>query len=206
MEQRSEEWFQARLGKVTASRVADVMAKTKSGYSASRSNYMAELLVERLTGQQAERYTNVQMQWGIDTEAQARASYEITTGNEVIECGLIEHSTIPNFGASPDGLIGPDGLVEIKCPNTATHIETLLGENIAGKYNTQIQVQLSCTDRKWCDFVSFDPRLPVDMQLFIKRILRDDIFIAEMEREVKLFLGETASKINELNAKFRAAA
>jgi len=206
MEQRSPEWFAARLGKVTASRVSDLMAKTKTGYSTSRTNYMAELICERLTGQQAERYTNAAMQWGIDTEPQARASYEITVGNTVEECGLFDHAKIVNFAASPDGLIGIEGLVEIKCPNTATHIETLLGASLDGKYITQMQVQMACTGRKWCDFVSFDPRIKVSMQLFVKRVYRDDALIASIETEVKAFLVELEDKVAKLNATYEDAA
>ena len=206
MQQQSDEWFQARLGKVTASRTADVMAKTKSGYSASRGNYMAQLICERLTGQAPEQYSNAAMVWGTETEPQARASYEITTGATVFECGLFDHNKVPNFAASPDGLIGDAGLIEIKCPNTATHIETLLGESLEGKYNLQMQTQMACTGRMWCDFISFDPRLPVDMQLFIKRIHRDDALILEIETEVQKFLAELGTKIEALNSKYKVAA
>ncbi len=204
--QRSDAWMQARLGKVTASRVADVMALTKTGYSTSRANYMAELICERLTNVKAERFTNAAMQWGEDTEPQARASYEFMSGNAVEECGLYDHPSIASFAASPDGLIGSDGLVEIKCPNTATHIESLLGSRIDGKYITQMQIQMACTGRKWCDYCSFDPRLPLDMQLFIQRVKRDAAAIAEMETEVRKFLGELAAKIEALNAKYKVAA
>ncbi len=206
MQQRSEEWHQARLGKVTASRVADVMARTKSGYGAGRANYMAELICERLTGAQAERFTNAAMQWGTDVEPQARASYEIVTGLAVEECGLIDHPAIADFGASPDGLVGADGLVEVKCPNTATHIETLLAGNVDGKYITQMQAQMACTGRRWCDFVSFDPRLPVDMQLFVKRVPRDDAFISEMLSEIGKFIAEMNGKIDLLTAQYGSKA
>lgn len=202
VEQGSDEWFAARLGKVTASRVADVMAKTKSGYSASRSNYMAELICERLTGRTAERFTNSAMQWGSDTEPQARAAYEFMTDNEVTQVGLIDHGYIQMFGASPDGMIEDDGLLEIKCPNSATHIDTLLTETIAGKYITQMQVQMACTGRKWCDFVSFDPRLPAEMQLWIRRVDRDDAFIREMESEVVKFLAELDERERTLRDRF----
>lgn len=206
MEQRTKEWFSSRLGKVTASRASDVMAKTKSGYSASRTNYMAELICERLTGQPQERYSNAAMQWGIENEPQARAIFEFHSGHNVTECGFIAHPSIQNFGASPDGLISEDGLVEIKCPNTATHIETILQGSIDGKYVLQMQVQMSCTGRKWCDFVSFDPRMPIDMQLFIQRVTRDDTAISEIETEVQKFLDELSMKIDVLNSKYKAAA
>lgn len=202
MEQRSNEWFNARLGKVTGSRVADLTAKTKTGYSASRANYMAELVVERLTGQQAERFTNAAMQWGTDVEPQARAAYEFLTDRPVVETGFVLHGSILDFGASPDGFVADDGLVEIKCPNTATHIETLLNETVPGKYVTQMQAQMACTGRLWCDFVSFDPRLPGDMQMWVSRVQRDDAMIAEMEREIVAFLGELESKVESLRARY----
>lgn len=206
MEQHSEAWHQARLGKVTGSRVADVIARTKSGFGASRANYMAELICERLTETQAERFTNAVMQWGTDKEPDAKLSYQFLTDNTVLEVGFVDHPTIAGFGASPDGLIGDDGLIEIKCPNTATHIETLLNGDVDGKYNTQMQAQMACTGRKWCDFVSYDPRMPVEMQLFVTRVNRDDVFIAAIEKDIPAFLAEIAEKIGALNSKFRTAA
>jgi putative phage-type endonuclease len=199
MEQRTEDWFAARLGKVTASRVADVIAKTKTGYSASRDNYMAQLVVERLTNTQAESFTNAAMQWGTDQEPFARAAYEVAQNVMVEETGLVDHPTIPMAGASPDGLIGEDGLVEIKCPNTATHIDTLLTQTVPAKYITQMQFQMACTDRQWCDFVSFDPRMPAKAQLFVKRVMRDEAFIKEIETEIKKFLAEVTAKVEQLN-------
>ena len=153
IEQRTDEWFAARLGKVTASRVADVMAKTKTGYSASRDNYMAQLVVERITGERAESFTNAAMQWGTDQEPFARAAYEAAKDVMVEEEGFVPHPTIQMAGASPDGLVNDDGLVEIKCPNTATQIETLLTGAIPSKYVAQMQFQMACTGRAWCDFV-----------------------------------------------------
>jgi len=199
MDQRSEEWFKARLGKVTASRVADVLAKTKTGYSASRDNYMAQLVVERMTNTQAESFTNAAMQWGTDQEPFARAAYEVQQNVLVDETGLVDHPTIEMAGASPDGLVGEDGLVEIKCPNTATHIDTLLTQTVPGKYITQMQFQMACTGRQWCDFVSFDPRMPTKAQLFVKRVQRDDGFIKEMESEITKFLAEVTAKVEQLN-------
>lgn len=206
MDQRTPEWFAARLGKVTGSRVADLMAKTKSGYSASRANYMAELICERLTGEQAERFSNAAMQWGTDCEPQAREAYAFLTDAEVLEAGLVIHPAIADFGASPDGLIGDAGLIEIKCPNTATHIETLLSETVPAKYVTQMQAQMACTGRAWCDFVSFDPRLPADMQIWVKRVHRDGAFIADMEAEIAAFLSELNQKLDALRARYMEAA
>ena len=201
-EQRTEEWFAVRLGKVTASRVADLMATTKTGYSASRENLMAQLIVERLTNQQQESYNNASMQWGIEQEPFARAAYEIATGQMVDECGFVPHPTIADAGASPDGLVGTDGLVEIKCPNTAGMIEALLTQTVPGKYNTQMQMQMACTDRAWCDYVVFDPRMPAKAQLFIKRVPRDPVFIQKMETEIVKFLGELDAKVNQLKEMF----
>jgi putative phage-type endonuclease len=198
MEQRSPEWFAARLGKVTASRVADVIAKTKSGYSASRANYMAELVCERLTGKSGDYFQNAAMVWGTETEPMARSAYEAHSGNLVTETGLVLHTSITNAAASPDGMIDEDGLVEIKCPNTATHIDTLLDEKVPSKYVTQIMWQMACTGRQWCDFVSYDPRMPEHMHIFVKRIERDDNIIVELEREVEKFLSELDEKIATL--------
>jgi len=198
MDQGTEEWFTIRIGKVTASRVADVIAKTKTGYSASRDNYMAQLVCERLTGQKGESFTNAAIQHGIDTEAYARAAYEALKDVLVDEVGFVPHPTIEMAGASPDGMVGEDGLIEIKCPNTATHIETLLSQSVPGKYNTQMQFQMACTGRQWCDFVSFDNRLPEELQLFVKRVPRDTVFIRLIEAEIIQFLAELDDKINKL--------
>ena len=198
MDQGSESWFQVRIGKVTASRVADVIAKTKTGYSATRDNYMAQLVCERLTGQKGESFSNAAMQHGTDTEPLARASYEAYADVLVDEVGFVPHPTIEMAGASPDGLVGDDGLLEIKCPNTATHIETLLSQGVPGKYNTQMQFQMACTGRQWCDFVSFDNRLPAELQLFVKRVPRDEVFIRLIEAEIVQFLAELDDKINKL--------
>lgn len=208
MDQQSEEWFAARLGKVTASRVADVIARTKTGPSASRANYMAELVAERLTGARGDTFTNAAMQWGTDNEPEARLAYEFRTDVTVEQVGFIAHPNIGMSGASPDGLVAADGLVEIKCPNTATHIETLLTGTIPAKYETQMLWQMACTGRAWCDFASFDPRLPEEMRLFVKRFARDDARIAEMEEQVREFLFELDTTVRRLSERYslRAAA
>jgi putative phage-type endonuclease len=199
MEQRTEEWFAARCGKVTASRVADIIAKTKTGYSTSRENYLAQLVCERMTGKPAESYSNSAMQWGVEQEIYARGAYEAARDVLVDEVGFITHPTIAMAGASPDGLVGEFGLVEIKCPNTATHIDTLLTQTVPTKHLTQIQWQLSCTQRRWCDFVSFDPRMDEGLQLFIKQVDYDSIYVAQLEKEVINFLMEVEDKIQKLN-------
>jgi putative phage-type endonuclease len=198
MEQRSPEWFAARLGKVTASRVADVIARTKTGWGASRANYAAQLVAERLTGAVAESYTNAAMQWGCDYEAEARRAYAFYRDAEVTEEAFANHPTIAMAGASPDGLIGDDGLLELKCPNTATHIQTLLGGTVPEKYITQMTFQMACTGRQWCDFASYDPRLPESMRLFVKRVERDEAEIARLEALVIDFLGEVDETVDKL--------
>ena len=197
--QGTPEWFAQRCGKATASRISDIVAKTKTGYSTSRANYMAQLVVERMTNQVAESYSNAAMEHGITFEPFARASYELKTGNMVDQVGSIDHPRIAMSAASPDGLVGDDGCLEIKCPNTATHIETLLGDEPAKKYYDQMQWQMVCANRSWCDFVSFDPRMPSHLQLFVKRIERNDIYIAELESEVIRFLAEVDDKVKKLN-------
>lgn len=199
IEQGTPEWFAARLGNVTASRVADVIAKTKSGYSASRDNYMAQLICERMTNTVAESYSNAAMQWGTETEPLARAAYESYADVLVDQVGYVPNPWLARAGASPDGLVGKQGLIEIKCPNTATHIDTLLSETVPTKYITQMQWQMACTGRRWCDFVSFDPRLPDGLQLFVKRVEYDAEYIAMLEKEVALFLEELDTKIFKLN-------
>lgn len=196
--QGSPEWKSIRCGRVTASRVADVIAKTKSGFGASRANYMAELIAERLTGETVEGYTNAAMAHGTATEPEARSAYEFYTDVSVTEIGFVEHPTIGLTGCSPDGLVNSDGLVEIKCPQCATHIETLLGHRIPEKYVTQMTWQMACTGRAYCDFVSYDPRLPESMRLFVLRVTRDDNLIRILEKEVIAFLAELDQKVDDL--------
>ena len=196
IEQGSEEWLKIRLGKVTASGVADVLAKTKTGVSASRGNYLIKLAIQRVTGVVEESFTNDAMQWGKDNEAQARVAYEVASGNFVDQIAFVDHPAIQWFGASPDGLVNNDGLVEIKCPNSATHWSYIKDDGPPTKYYIQMQAQMACTGRSWCDFVSYDPRMPERSQLFIKRVMREDAYIAEMESEVKKFLDEVAVEVN----------
>ena len=196
MEQRSEEWFQARLGLVTASRVADVLAKIKSGESASRRNYKIQLVSERLTGEKQETYINQAMQDGIDREAFARDRYVQQFG-EVEEVGFVKHPTL-EAGASPDGMVGEDGILEIKCPMGSTHTETLMTQDVPSRYVPQIQFQLLVTGRKWCDFVSYNPMFPEHLQVFVKRVEADPVYQKELESEVKQFLNEVDNVINKL--------
>ena len=198
IEQGTPEWHAMRCGKATASRMADIMAKTKTGVSASRANYMAEIVAERLTGKVAEGFISKDMEWGKEVEAEARAAYSFYRMQDVDEVAFVDHPTIAMSGASPDGLVGDLGLVEIKCPKTATHIAHLMGKGIPSKYVHQMQWQMACTGREWCDFVSFDPRLSEEHKLMVRRLERDDELIGEMEREVKKFLSEVDEVIAAL--------
>lgn len=206
MEQGGIEWKKARLGKLTASRVSDVMAKSKSGWGASRYNYMAELIAERLTGEPTEGYVSSAMNWGTEKEPEAKAAYEFRFDKTIDPMGFIIHPKIEMTGASPDGAVDLNGLVETKCPNTATHIDTLVSQKVPSKYISQIQWQLACTDRQWCDFVSFDPRLPESMRLFVKRIDRDNDLISDFEKEIVKFLDELNNKMSSLIRLYGAAA
>lgn len=202
MEQRSEEWFKARAGKVTASRVHDVVAKLKNGkYGASRATYMGQLVAERLSGVAQDGFSNAAMQWGTETEPMARAAYEFETDSEIVEVGFLVHPSIEYAGASPDGIVVDDvedGLIEIKCPNTSTHIDTLLGSPIPQKYIDQMQWQMACVGPQWCDFVSFDPRMPQELNMHIQRVKRDEERIKYLEEEVLIFLDEMEGKIEQL--------
>ncbi len=204
VEQGSPEWHAQRCGRVTASRIADVMAKTKTGWGASRANYAAQLVAERLTGTVVDGYKNEAMEWGIATEAEARGSYEFYTDTVVSPVGFIPHPTIAMSGASPDGYIGTEGILEVKCPNTATHIETLLGQAVPSKYILQMQWQMACTGRLWGDFVSFDPRMPEEMRLFVKRVARDEGRIKEITGCVIEFLAEIDAKVEQLVKLYRS--
>lgn len=207
--QGSAEWHALRCGRATASRIADIVAKTKTGVSAMRATYMGELIAERLTGVVVEGFKSGPMMRGTETEEEARGAYEWLYDCDVEQVAFVEHPTIAMSGASPDGLVGSDGMVEFKCPNTATHIETLLGGSVPGRYITQVQWQMACRpERKWVDWCSFDNRLPESMRLFVRRIARDDRHIAELEKEVVTFIAEVDRKVAELTARYgqRAAA
>lgn len=199
--QGTDAWFAQRLGKVTCSRLADMTATTKSGYSTSRANYMAQLVCERLTGRRDESYTNSAMEWGTQTEPAARMAYEVQSGETVLEAGFILHPTIHGFGGSPDGLIGDEGMVEIKCPLTATHIDWLRGKKTPPKHKAQMQGLMMVCQRQWCDFISYDPRLPEHLQLFVVREMFDKDYCANLEKEIKSFLMELNAMESELSLK-----
>ena len=198
IEQGTQEWHQLRLGKVTASRISDVLAKVKSGESASRRNYQMELVVERLTGLKTESYTSPAMQHGIDNEGLARSMYEVQNSVFVDQVAFINHYNIKNAGCSPDGLVGDLGMVEIKCMTTANHVEAILNNKPPSQYIAQCQFQMACAGRFWNDLTLFDPRLPDILQLKVFRIERDDTFIKLMEEEVIQFLKEVEEITNNL--------
>lgn len=203
IEQGTPEWHKQRLGKVTASRIADVMMKTTTaGYQ----NYQAQLVCERLTGQPTESFVSAAMQHGTETEAQARATYSLLTGLDVQEVGFVPHPKLAMSGASPDGLVGEAGLVEIKCPQPAAHIRTLTGSKVDRKYVLQMQWQMVCTDRSWCDFVSFSPDLPPELQLFVKRFERDAEACDEITIAVTNFLASVDALSGKLNTLAKDAA
>jgi putative phage-type endonuclease len=204
IEQRTEEWFQQRLGKVTASRISDVIAKTKTGVSTSRQNYLVQLVSERLTGKKGDSFVNQAMLDGIEREGAARAIYMLNRDVSVTEVGFFDHPVIKNSGASPDGAVNAEeegkyaGLIEIKCPIETTHTNTLMSKSVPSKYIPQMQWQLACTGAKWVDFVSYNPNFPMELQLFVARVDRDDTYIGELEAEVIKFLDEVKQTIIKL--------
>ena len=206
IEQRTEEWFQQRLGKVTASRISDVIAKTKTGVSTSRQNYLVQLVSERLTGKKGDSFVNQAMLDGIERESAARELYMRTRGVSVTEVGFFDHPIIKNSGASPDGAVNAEedgkyaGLIEIKCPIETTHTNTLMSKSVPSKYKPQIQWQMASVSPnvKWVDFISFNPNFPDTMQLFVARVDRDNDYIAELEAEVVKFLDEVEQTIIKL--------
>jgi putative phage-type endonuclease len=204
IEQRTEEWFQQRLGKVTASRISDVIAKTKTGVSTSRQNYLIQLVSERLTGKKGDSFVNQAMLDGIERESAARALYMLNKDVSVTEVGFFDHPVITNSGASPDGAVNAEeegkyaGLIEIKCPIETTHTNTLMSKSVPSKYIPQMQWQLACTNASWVDFVSYNPNFPPELQLFIARVDRNQIYISELEVEVEKFLDEVEQTILKL--------
>jgi putative phage-type endonuclease len=206
IEQRTEEWFHQRLGKVTASRISDVIAKTKTGVSTSRQNYLVQLVSERITGKKGDSFVNQAMLDGIERESAARDIYERTRGVSVTEVGFFDHPTIAMSGASPDGAVNSEeegkyaGLIEIKCPIETTHTNTLISKSVPSKYIPQIQWQMASVSSKvkWVDFVSYNPNFPMELQLFVIRVDRDDTYIAELETEVVKFLEEVEQTILKL--------
>ena len=202
MEQRSPEWYAARCGSLGASQVQDAIARTKTGWGASRGNLRAQLVLERLTGQPSDTFQTAAMLHGIETEPEARTAYEFMHDAAVTEVGLVKHPRIEWTHASPDGLIGDDGLIEIKCMQPKAHIELLESEKIPLKYLTQMAWQMACTGRAWCDFAAYQPSFPAPMQLWVRRVERHDDSIAALESQVAEFLAEVAASVESLKAKY----
>lgn len=198
-EQRTEQWLLDRLGHVTASKADCVLAGKET---AKRQGYIIQLVTERLTGQVQDSFSNSAMAWGTEQEPVARAVYQSTLAGDLFveETGFVKHPTIEWLGASPDGLVG-EGLVEIKCPNSTTHVEYLMEAKVPAKYKPQMMVQMLCTQRKWCDFVSFDPRLPEDLQLFVVRFEPKQEELDKIESAIKDFLTEVDKATNKLRSK-----
>jgi putative phage-type endonuclease len=201
VEQQSDAWLKCRIGRVTASRMGDVLAMLKrGGESAVRRNYRNEIVTELLTGRASDNYVSPEMLFGIEQEPYARAAYEMERDVMVDQGQFALHDRIPRWGASPDGYVGDDGLIEIKCPATTTHIGYLLAGTVPEDYQPQMLAQMACTGRLWCDFVSFDPRVPERLQLFIRRFLRDESRIEEMEKQVQFFLNEVDEILRTLES------
>lgn len=200
IEQGTEDWFNMRVGSCTSSRLNDALAKLKDpkSESAARRNYKRELAIERLTLKTFEHYLSEPMKFGIENEPLARTEYEIYSGNEVLPIGLAMHPTIKWFMASTDGLVGSDGMIEIKCPNTLNHLDILISGEIPEQYHKQMLGGMACAEREWCDFVSFDPRMPEDLRMFVKRFYRDDKLIAGMQLEIEQFLSEVEVLLTQL--------
>lgn len=200
--QGSPEWFAQRLGHVTASRMSDVLAKGKSGEAVTRAKYRMQIIAERITGLVADSFSSEAMEWGVEQEQYARLRYQAETGRIVDEAEFYTHPFIKWLGASPDGLLNDTGgLLEIKCPKTHTHLGYLLDKKAPAAYINQMQTQMWVTGRAWCDFVSYDPRVPEHLQLFVVRVDRDDALIDKMGIEVNKFLMEVEESINQLENK-----
>ncbi|MFN3169261.1 MAG: lambda exonuclease family protein [Hyphomicrobiales bacterium] len=202
VEQGSPEWFALRLGRVTASRIADVMA---GGKGITRRKYQVQLIQERLTGTVVEGFTSRSIEQGKEREPQARSFYDLMTDEPTSQIDFVPHALIPMSGASPDLLVGELGLAEFKCPESHTHFDSLMGAKIPRKYTDQVQWQMACTGREWCDWVSFDPTMPPEMQMHIERIECDFERIREIESEVRKFLDEVTEEVAFAEKKFGLA-
>ncbi|WP_156851524.1 lambda exonuclease family protein [Bartonella refiksaydamii] len=205
MEQRTAEWFQARLGKVTASNVYNVLSKTAKGLPTSKyEDYKMKLMTERLTGEISQSYTTAAMQWGIEHEENALREYEFIYDTNVTKCGFIQHPKIEMAGASPDGLIGEDGLIEVKCPRSVNHMRFCISDEIKPEYHAQMQFQMACTGRKWCDFVSYDSRFAgesFNLRMKVKRVHRDEKQIEQINKAVEAFLAEIDQDMKQILTK-----
>lgn len=198
VEQGSDRWKQLRCGQITASRAKDVIAMTKKGEAANRRDYRTEILVERLTGVPVEQYVSKEMLWGKQQEPFARSAYEIYAAVFVDQVGFVVHANIPFFGCSPDGLVGDDGMIQIKCGNRTTHLAWMQSGVVPIEHIPQMLAELAVTGRKWIDFVSYHPEFPEHLQLFVRRFARNEKLIAGMESEVVHFHQECESVLQSL--------
>jgi hypothetical protein len=197
-EQGTEFWKQLRSGLVTASRCGEMISTTKRGESAKRRDYRTELVCEILTRQPYPHVVTKEMQWGTEQEPFARAAYELERDVLVETCGFVLHPDISRFGCSPDGFVGDDGLLQIKCPTTFTHLTWMMAQTVPLEHMPQMLAEMSCTGRSWCDFMSYDPRLPAPLQRFICRYERNEQFVSTIEAEVVKFNSEIANYISQL--------
>lgn len=198
-DQRSADWYKARAGCITASRFKDVIARGKSGYLKARSDYLMEIVTERLTGEPIMKSWGNSGEYGTSMEDYARLAYEAETGIMVLESDFILHSTLSNVGCSPDGLIGEEGGEETKCPSSSlVHLTTILNDEMPPEHMPQVQGNMACTGRAWWDFVSYDGRMPDYLRLFITRIERDNDYIKNLENEIKKFDKEVSQMIEKL--------
>lgn len=206
MEQHTAEWWNARCGKVTASRIGDIMARTQKGaYTAARGHYLKEKVAERITGKNRERRRVASLDHRLELEPDARAAYEFYTDSKVELVGFIDHPTIPNAGASPDGLVVPRGGMEIKCCDAEMHIEIISAGAIDPNYLYQCHFNIDCAEADWWDFTAFNPEMPEELKLYVKRIERDDIMIANVQKEVIEFNAEVDAKVEQVMALMRGS-
>ena len=198
--QGSDEWFAVRMGKITASKLGDLMRVTKYGESTYKTRLRMELAIERLTGKSAsDNFMNRAMQDGVEREPDARKLFEAITGKDVALCGSFDHPDIVNTSASPDGLIrGEDAVLELKCPTHITHAKNLLSEKMPKNYEYQVQWQIACTESEYAYFASYHPDFPKELRLKWVKVLRDNIMILEIEDEVRKFDVEVEELINQL--------
>jgi putative phage-type endonuclease len=212
LQQGTDEWRQARCGSIGASDAPSVVRRTKTGYSADRESLMANKVLERITNTPVDIYKTAAMLQGTAREPEARLLYQMVKGVEVEEVGLITHPRIDGTHASPDGFVlvpggtAIAGLIEIKCPMPAKHLDTLLNETISNDHIIQMQWQMACTSHSWCDYVSFSPDFPPHMQMWIKRVPRDSHFIVELEREITTFIKDLDARVLKLSRRYAMAA
>ena len=203
LQQNTEEWLKYKCGRLGGSSIADMLTRTKTGWGAGRLNLKARLVAERLTGCPTESYKSKAMEYGTETEAEACNVYGFMRDVDPVAVGYVDHPTIEWAGCSPDRLIGEDGLIQVKCPNTATHISSLLGGSVDGGYFKQMQWEMACTGRQWCDYVTYDKRLPPEMQLHVTHITRDHVMIANLEQEAMIFLKEVDETVQALRERYQ---